>query len=280
MSSTSRRIVVGYDGSPLADQALRWAVEAAAPGQDPVEVLVASALPTAAETWTLPDQAHLEGMQVIAERAEKQVAALGCTEAHVDLRAGEPTTVLLRAAEGAAMLVVGATGHGIVASTVLGSVSRHLAVHAPCPLVVVRPGTATDHTHSRIVVGLDGRWSCRRALDFALERAERTGAHVTAVHAVRPADFGSAEPPAGEDLTRVPRLVSAAVEEARLAHPRADLSLATASGRADQALVAASAQADLVVLGARGRNPFARLLLGSVGQQVLHHAHCSVAIVR
>lgn len=39
-------------------------------------------------------------------------------------------------------------------------------------------------------------------------------------------------------------------------------------------------KADMIVLGSHGYNRWERLLLGSVSDSVVHHAHCSVLIVR
>jgi nucleotide-binding universal stress UspA family protein len=62
--------------------------------------------------------------------------------------------------------------------------------------------------------------------------------------------------------------------------PDVDVTREAVPLRPEDVLVDASESASLLVVGARGRNPFARLLLGSVSQHVLQHAHCPVAIVR
>ena len=134
------RIVVGVDGSPSSEAALRWAVRQAERTGAEVEAVTAWWYPSGYGLAPIPERAgDLEGdaakmlVEALAEvsgLAPDVVAAPRVVE-------GQAAEVLLRAARGADLLVVGSQGHGGFAAA-LGSVSQHCVSHAPCPVVVVR----------------------------------------------------------------------------------------------------------------------------------------------
>ena len=53
---------------------------------------------------------------------------------------GHPAEVLLHAAAGADLLVLGSRGHGRFAEALLGSVAQHCVHHAHCPVLIIRDG--------------------------------------------------------------------------------------------------------------------------------------------
>ncbi|GAA3310712.1 hypothetical protein GCM10020295_78510 [Streptomyces cinereospinus] len=61
------------------------------------------------------------------------------------LVAGDPSEVLIRASQGAELLVVGSRGRGGFARAMLGPVSQRRARHAACPVVVVRQDQDPAH---------------------------------------------------------------------------------------------------------------------------------------
>jgi nucleotide-binding universal stress UspA family protein len=274
------RIVVAYDGSPDAQTALTWAVRTALPTEQAVVAVIATA-----SDDLLPQRSLLWGdhLDEVRRSAERILGEALLEHTSVELRPGPAVPVLLEAAEGAAMLVVGSRGHGQVAGAVSGSVSQHLARHAPCPVVVVRP--VTHPSAARIVVGVDGSGGSAAALEFACRRAEITGEDVVVLHGWRDAGAGGTtrrEIP-GEFMDRIAeeeRLLAEAVSGVRAEHPDVHLESEAIPVVAWRALADASAAATLVVVGSRGRGAFAGMLLGSVSQQVLHHAQCPVAVVR
>ena len=82
--------------------------------------------------------------EVVAARSDLATGLLITVEA----RAGRAGEVLIEAAEGAELLVVGHRGRGSVASRLLGSVGLHCVLHASCPITVV-PGPGADRATAR-----------------------------------------------------------------------------------------------------------------------------------
>lgn len=78
------------------------------------------------------------------------------------------------------MLVVGARGAGGFAQLLLGSVSRYAAMHAACPVIVVREETRA--LYREVVVGVHDPLDAASALAFAFDEAARRGAALVAVH--------------------------------------------------------------------------------------------------
>ncbi|GAA3517898.1 universal stress protein [Nocardioides daeguensis] len=279
MSENPSCIVVGYDGSASADAALAWAASDSA--TDLRVVLVGTAMdPVLGGYRHVMDRAVEEWRTAATER----VAALGRPDATIDVRHGPVVPELLQAAEKASMLVVGSTGHGLAAGTLTGSVSQHVARHAPCPVVVVRPRHST--VVDRIVVGVDDSPESAQALRFACERARRTGEGVTAIHGyfsvlAHVLTFDGAESDvADRQLAAAEKLVRELCRDCAAEFPDVEIEPEAIPVRAGQVLVDASRAASLLVVGSRGRDAFAEMLLGSVSQHVLAHAQCPVAIVR
>ena len=140
-----------------------------------------------------------------------------------------------------------------------------------------------------IVVGVDNSEGARAALEFALEEAKLRGARLRAVHAWHSTSIGAAgieagvQPMFAAELADLQRGVEASFEATlREAIPEpgdVDVEHRIVEGTAAAALVEDSRGADLLVVGSRGLGGFRGLLLGSVGQQVAHHAACPVVIV-
>jgi nucleotide-binding universal stress UspA family protein len=140
-----------------------------------------------------------------------------------------------------------------------------------------------------IVVGVDNSDGAKAALQFALEEAKLRGARLRAVHAWQYASIGapaievSGQPLFGVEFADLQRGIEASFEamlRAAIPDPGdVDVEHRVVEGTAAAALVEESRGADLLVVGSRGLGGFRGLLLGSVGQQLAHHAACPVVIV-
>ena len=137
------RIVVGVDGSEASRAALAWAVDEARRRGDSMLEVVHSWDPPVLVGSPVGDvpPVSLEGPYDEAAHSliEKAVAAVDITGVPVEkvVLEGPAGSNLCDRSEGAALLVVGSSGHGAVMDALTGSVSRYCSRHAKCAVIVV-----------------------------------------------------------------------------------------------------------------------------------------------
>jgi nucleotide-binding universal stress UspA family protein len=136
------RVVVGIDGSEPSEAALRWALDEGAARKAVLQVVHAWEAPviygpvggvSGSEIGAIESGAH----RLVDDMIERLDETAASVEVERTVLPGGPASSLLDAAEGADLVVVGRRGLGGFGRLLLGSVSEHVARHAPCPVVVV-----------------------------------------------------------------------------------------------------------------------------------------------
>lgn len=137
-SGATHRIVVGFDGSESAREAVAWAAAEAARNGAALEVHTVSSL---GFTTMTPSEVK----RVVRPVMDAGVAHAGSVAPGVPVTAvmheGSPAKALVEASRGADLLVVGSRGLGGFKGLLLGSVGQQCCEHAECPVVVVRPAS-------------------------------------------------------------------------------------------------------------------------------------------
>ncbi|MCH7230856.1 universal stress protein [Glycomyces sp. L485] len=140
-----------------------------------------------------------------------------------------------------------------------------------------------DSRRERILVGVDGSPSSVRALRWALDQAELTGAKVHALHAwSSPTNWGTKVPlyPGRELADEAHEKLAGIVEEVEAGRGLPEVTFSITEGHPAKVLIDQAEGADLLVLGSRGHGGFVGALLGSVAQHCVHHSRCPVVVVK
>lgn len=218
------------------------------------------------------------------------IRRMGLTTAHSVLR-GQPAEALLAWIDRHRpdVVVVGNRGASPLERTLLGSVSAALVDRSPVPVLVARRPTL-----ERVVVAVDGSDIAAEAIATIRRWSFLAAAEIRTLSvAPMPTTPWPGELRHGiADARTADRVATGyALLEHDIIAAEAATSL-TAAGFTSQSEVRAGSpapgivafarelDADLVIMGSHGRTGLARLLLGSVARNVLHHASCSVLIVR
>jgi nucleotide-binding universal stress UspA family protein len=144
-----RPVVVGVDGTPASDDALRFAVAAARAGGAPLKIV--GAWPSIRDDWTrafwlaadpatdVDSTARQAAERVVAEAADRVSGMDAELKVQTYVRGGDPATVVVDVAgDDAALVVLGSRGHGALAGLVLGSVGHGVVHGARCPVAIVK----------------------------------------------------------------------------------------------------------------------------------------------
>jgi len=164
------RIVVGVDGFEPSMAALRWAIRQARLTGAAVEAVTAWHVPVgtgwlpAADT---PDYQE-DAFDVLAEAIAQMYAIDPDAQVCPRVAEGPAGQVLVNAAQGADLLVVGCRGHGGLTVAMLGSVSQCCVDRAPCPVVIMRgkpalPRARPPRSRPARAPGQAAPWPCRAA---------------------------------------------------------------------------------------------------------------------
>jgi nucleotide-binding universal stress UspA family protein len=286
---TEGSVVAGVDGSPSSELALRWAVHEARRTHQQLHVVHALetevVLSDRQPLGTREDPADSDPVVMAAVETVRGIAPEMRPTPH-SVTGFAPTT-LIAASKVAGIVVLGSHGRGALPSALIGSVSQQVAIHASCPVVVVRGDSNPDSAASgQVVVGVDGSEASQPAIGYAFAYAASTGRSIVAVHTWwwEPLEGTSLGEPWMGDWTEIASQEATVVSEslAGWADRYPDVPVRSHIVRGDPVveLLDQSAGASLLVVGSRGRGGFIGLLLGSVSRRVLKRATVPVAVVR
>lgn len=176
----------------------------------------------------------------------------------------------LAVAHDAQILVISPEQRTAIGRALHGDLAASAAFTAPCA-VAVATRRQVMATPRHIGIAWSGAPESDEALEWAIVLAERAGATLQIIRVLDPRH------PEGTPLQPgVREQVEALCETARL---RVDAETRLEWGDAAPVLVEISRGLDLLVLGSRTHGPVRRILLGSVSTDVLHAAHCPVAVL-
>ena len=299
-------IIVGYDGSDCASEAIQDLARAGLPEVGTAVVLSvvnSAALPVAAYSpaaasiaefsWTTPqtwqeliDEATREARQLAEAGAGLLRKALPSWDVTSDHGIDSPYLALIDTAEKrrANLIVLGSHGRSAFRRFFLGSTSQFVLGHAGCSVRIGRRLNVHPETPRRLLVGVDGSAGSDAAVDEICHRHWPAGTEVRVLMSV---DFGLAaalrrrEQENRERHAMTPKQI---LEAATELHQRSGLKAAPALEQGDpKHVIVEQAErwgADTIFLGATGHGPLQRFLLGSVSAAVAARAHCSVEVVR
>lgn len=292
------KILIAYDGSECADDALADLQRAGLPRKAEAHVL-------SVNSELIPSPVSFGGVETGFDKdlKEEQETALAMAkqartklktnfpdwEVHAEAMTGSPSGLILHRADELKpdLIVVGSHGRSALGRVFLGSVSRNVLHSAHCNVRIARSRKAEPETPIRLIVGLDGSKGAEAAIKAVAARHWPTGSEARIVNGFPALPIIGSEftaPTINQWIFDEKARVAKAIEMAVGKLKGANLIVSSVEKDEDaRRLLIGEAkewEADCIFLGAQGMNAFERFLLGSVSSYVATHAPCSVEVLR
>jgi len=270
MKETIEKILVATDGSPESETVF-----------SAIMPLVRAYAPEVAILYVFEDP---ESSFMPPARVAKACGALRATNvnAYLELREGMPAEEILRVSreKKVDLIALSTHGRGGVVRLIAGSVAEEVLRKTEVPLLVTRPGTIV-HDWKKIVVALDGSERSESILAETVRLARKLDAAVEVLQVAIPVvAAGAGETPIllpPEDPMPYLKSIVRRLEEQGVRARAVAL-----EGRPSESILRhiRESGASLICMTTHGRSGFARILLGSVAEEVVRKAPCPVLLQR
>jgi nucleotide-binding universal stress UspA family protein len=287
-------VIVGTDGSPWSQVAVKWAAREAVMRHVPltvVHVVAPLSVANSALAWParrIPEEVleiqENDGHRVIADAIKLVQDSFGSERPEIDseMLFGRYVPALVDLSKEAQLIVVGCRGR-TGQHRLLGPVSTGLIHHAHCPVAVIHDEEACSPRSLRlpVVVGIDGSRASELPTEIAFDEASWRGVDLVALHVWSDADISTAF---GIDSSAVQSAADKTLTKSLAGwqerYPEVTVQRVVEFERPLRHLLEQAGNAQLVVVGSHGRGGFAGMLLGSVSTAVAQEARVPVIVAR
>jgi nucleotide-binding universal stress UspA family protein len=224
-----------------------------------------------------------EGSRILEKAASLLPRECGQVSQHLEIGAPAPVILSMAQNQSVDLIIMGSRGLGAIQEHVIGSVSHRVATHAPCLVLLIKaPVVPLKSILLPIAQPLDAGW----AIEFLSHKPFRDTPHLWVLHvipfvqpvlpmsALLPDSWKMELQEGGARLTK-----NVTDQLTNLGYPVESIVEPGAPSSVIQEQVS-HLHPQLVIMGTPGRSPVQRLAQGSVSHATIHHAPCSVLLIR
>ena len=283
MANNYRKILVAFDGSASARNALAVASHLAKEDKSWIKVLTVVpnyegdleliGISNIKETIEGPGKRLLSEAREIADREDVHILT--------NMAQGEPYDKIVHVAddENCDLIVMGRHGTNNLERVLVGSVTARVIGYTGKDVLVVPDKTGL--TRKNILLATDGSPSCETAVDRAIDIAREKSANLIALSVVYTNDeYLALAPGIVQDLIAKAKTKLATITQ-KAQDAGVEINTLVREGEAYEVInnLALDKNIDLIVMGSHGRKGLERLLMGSVTERTIGYAKCPVLVV-